>query len=278
MTGPTGSGKTTTLYSCLRCLDGAKMNISTVEDPVEYHLGFANQIQVHERIGMTFAAALRGLLRQDPDVIMLGEIRDQETAQIAVQASLTGHLVLSTLHTNDAPSSHHAADQHRRRAVPAQRRASTRCWPSGWSGASARTARSPCRSRMRTCANSWRTHGFDPDKIFKGRGCDKCRNTGYRGRMGIYELLVLDDVARDLVVRNPNVTELRRICKERGMVTPARRRPAEGGRRPDDRSRKCWRRRRTRCRDRAIGQSGHRASEELATRLTGRSPDDPMAR
>src|SRR5512133_2685720 len=105
VTGPTGSGKTTTLYSSLRQMDGNKMNISTVEDPVEYHLGSANQVQVHAKIGMTFAAALRALLRQDPDVVMLGEIRDGETATIAVQAALTGHLVLSTLHTNDAPSS-----------------------------------------------------------------------------------------------------------------------------------------------------------------------------
>src|SRR5690606_10636820 len=105
VTGPTGSGKTTTLYSSLRCMDGNKLNISTVEDPIEYHLGQANQVQVHEKIGMTFSAALRSLLRQDPDVVMLGEIRDAETARIAGQASLTGHLVLSTLHTNDAPSS-----------------------------------------------------------------------------------------------------------------------------------------------------------------------------
>ncbi len=104
VTGPTGSGKTTTLYSSLRCMDGNKLNISTVEDPIEYNLPQANQVQVHEKIGMSFSAALRSLLRQDPDVIMLGEIRDAETARIAVQASLTGHLVLSTLHTNDAPA------------------------------------------------------------------------------------------------------------------------------------------------------------------------------
>ena len=105
VTGPTGSGKTTTLYSSLRCMNGDRLNISTVEDPIEYHLDSATQIQVHEKIGMTFSAALRALLRQDPDVVMVGEIRDQETASIAVQAALTGHLVLSTLHTNDAPSS-----------------------------------------------------------------------------------------------------------------------------------------------------------------------------
>ena len=105
VTGPTGSGKTTTLYSSLRCMDGNKLNISTVEDPIEYHLAQANQVQVHDKIGMTFAPPCAALLRQDPDVVMLGEIRDAETARIAVQAALTGHLVLSTLHTNDAPSS-----------------------------------------------------------------------------------------------------------------------------------------------------------------------------
>src|SRR5437868_1409375 len=105
VTGPTGSGKTTTLYSSLRCMDGNKLNISTVEDPIEYHLAVATQVQVYDKIGMTFSAALRSLLRQDPDVVMLGEIRDSETARIAVQAALTGHLVLSTLHTNDAPGS-----------------------------------------------------------------------------------------------------------------------------------------------------------------------------
>jgi type IV pilus assembly protein PilB len=218
VTGPTGSGKTTTLYSCLRCMDGARMNISTVEDPVEYHLGFANQIQVMERIGMTFAAALRALLRQDPDVIMLGEIRDTETAQIAVQASLTGHLVLSTLHTNDAPSSitrliniglEPYLISAAVNAVVAQRLVRKIC-PN-------------CKEKFASNDPEMRefleTHGFDADNVYKGRGCETCRKTGYKGRVGIYELLVLDDVARDLIVRSPNVTELRRICKERGMVT-----------------------------------------------------------
>jgi type IV pilus assembly protein PilB len=218
VTGPTGSGKTTTLYSAIRCMDGAKMNISTVEDPVEYHLGFANQIQVQEKIGMTFAAALRALLRQDPDVIMLGEIRDQETAHIAIQASLTGHLVLSTLHTNDAPSSitrliNIGVEPYLISAavntVLAQRLVRKIC--------------TNCKEKMAVQDDEMReflvTRGFDPDQVSKGRGCEMCRKTGYKGRLGIYELLVLDDVARDLVVRSPNVTELRRICKERGMVT-----------------------------------------------------------
>ncbi|MCL2648328.1 MAG: Flp pilus assembly complex ATPase component TadA [Phycisphaerales bacterium] len=218
VTGPTGSGKTTTLYSALRCLDGSKMNISTVEDPIEYKLEFATQIQIREKIGMTFAAALRALMRQDPDVIMLGEIRDGETAHIAVQASLTGHLVLSTLHTNDAPSSitrliNIGVEPYlisaAVNAVLAQRLVRRIC--------------QDCKELFKTDDEGMNefliTHGFDPDKIYKGKGCQRCRNTGYKGRIGVYELLVLDDVARDLVVRNPNVTELRRICKERGMVS-----------------------------------------------------------
>ncbi len=218
VTGPTGSGKTTTLYSCLRCLDGAKLNVSTVEDPVEYHLGFANQIQVHDRIGMTFAAALRALLRQDPDVIMLGEIRDQETAHIAVQAALTGHLVLSTLHTNDAPSTvtrliNIGVEPYLISAsvntVLAQRLVRRIC-------PECKELSSPQDGELREFLT---TRGLNPDKVYKGRGCERCRNTGYKGRVGLYELLVLDDVARDLVVRSPNVTELRRICKERGMIS-----------------------------------------------------------
>ena len=217
VTGPTGSGKTTTLYSCLRCMDGSKMNVSTVEDPVEYHLNFANQVQVHEKIGMTFAAALRSLLRQDPDVIMVGEIRDAETAHIAVQASLTGHLVLSTLHTNDAPSSitrliNIGVEPYLLsasvNAVLAQRLIRRIC--------------TECKEKLKVddpdMAEFLSTHGFNPDNIWHGKGCDRCRNTGYKGRLGVYELLVLDDVARDLIVRNPNVTELRKICRERGMV------------------------------------------------------------
>jgi type IV pilus assembly protein PilB len=218
VTGPTGSGKTTTLYSSLRCLDGSKLNVSTVEDPVEYHLNFANQIQVNEKIGMSFAAALRALLRQDPDVIMLGEIRDSETATIAVQAALTGHLVLSTLHTNDAPSSitrliNIGVEPYLISAavntVLAQRLVRRIC----------PECKEPFRTDDADMNEFLETHGFNPDNIFKGKGCARCRNTGYRGRVGIYELLVLDDVARDLVVRNPNVTELRRICKERGMIS-----------------------------------------------------------
>ncbi len=217
VTGPTGSGKTTTLYSSLRCMDGNKLNISTVEDPIEYHLPQANQVQVHEKIGMTFSAALRSLLRQDPDVVMLGEIRDAETARIAVQASLTGHLVLSTLHTNDAPSS------------------VTRLINIGVepyliaSAVNAILAQRLVRKICPHCKDVYQPtdemaefltlQGVDTSRLYKGHGCDHCRKTGYSGRLGIYEMLVMDDGLRDQVTRNPDVTQFRRLCREKGLVT-----------------------------------------------------------
>lgn len=217
VTGPTGSGKTTTLYSSLRCMDGNKLNISTVEDPIEYHLAAANQVQVHEKIGMTFSAALRSLLRQDPDVVMLGEIRDSETARIAVQASLTGHLVLSTLHTNDAPSSitrliNIGVEPYlisaAVNAILAQRLVRRIC--------------QHCKQQYK-CTDEMREflslQGFDAERTFQGAGCDRCRQTGYSGRLGIYEMLVMDDSLRDMVTRNPDVTQLRKLCRERGLVT-----------------------------------------------------------
>jgi len=217
VTGPTGSGKTTTLYASLRCLDGNKLNISTVEDPIEYQLGMANQVQVHEKIGMTFSAALRSLLRQDPDVVLLGEIRDPETARIAVQASLTGHLVLSTLHTNDAPSSitrliNIGVEPYlisaAVNAILAQRLVRRIC----------QHCKEPYvpSDEMREFLT---LQGFDPMQTFVGKGCDRCRMSGYSGRLGIHELLVLDDSLRDLVTRNPDVVQLRKLCRERGLVT-----------------------------------------------------------
>jgi len=217
VTGPTGSGKTTTLYSSLRTLDKSRLNISTVEDPVEYHLDGITQTQMHERIGMTFAAALRALLRQDPDVILVGEIRDSETAHIAVQASLTGHLVLSTLHTNDAPGSITrlvniglepflvgAAVN----AVLAQRLLRRIC--------------EHCKEEVEPSddmAEFMEMNGIPGTNLYRGVGCSKCRKTGYAGRLGIYELLVVDDAMRDIIARNPNVSEFRRLCVERGMTT-----------------------------------------------------------
>jgi type IV pilus assembly protein PilB len=217
VTGPTGSGKTTTLYSSLRVMDGNKLNISTVEDPIEYQLPSANQVQVHEKIGMTFSAALRSLLRQDPDVVMLGEIRDAETARIAVQAALTGHMVLSTLHTNDAPSSitrliNIGVEPYlisaAVNAILAQRLVRKMC--------------QECKTQIDPSDEMkefLQMQGFREEKIWKGAGCDKCRKTGYKGRLGIYELMLVDDAMRDIITTNPDVTHLRKLCRERGLVT-----------------------------------------------------------
>ena len=217
VTGPTGSGKTTTLYSALMTMNGSEMNISTVEDPVEYSLGFANQVQVNERIGFTFASCLRALLRQDPDVIMVGEIRDEETARISVQAALTGHMVLSTLHTNDAPSSitrliNIGVEPYlisaAVNAVLAQRLVRRIC-------ENCKEEYTPVDDVKRALERA----NIEIDRLWRGKGCDRCRKTGYSGRCGIYEMVVLDDAIRDLVAASPNVTELRRYCKEHGMVT-----------------------------------------------------------
>ncbi|MCC6907348.1 MAG: Flp pilus assembly complex ATPase component TadA [Phycisphaerales bacterium] len=217
VTGPTGSGKTTTLYSSLREMDTKKLNVSTTEDPVEYHLDGITQVQIHDKIGMSFAAALRSLLRQDPDVVMVGEIRDAETARIAIQAALTGHLVLSTLHTNDAPSSVTRMINigvepfligAALNAVLAQRLVRRIC--------------DHCKTAdtlNEEVQEFLMTQGLDAAQVSKGAGCDRCRQTGYAGRLGIYELLVLDDVTRDAIARSPSVTEFRRMCVERGMVT-----------------------------------------------------------
>ena len=217
VTGPTGSGKTTTLYASIQQMDLRKLNVSTVEDPVEYNLENITQIQTHEKIGMSFSAALRALMRQDPDVIMVGEIRDMETATTAIQAAMTGHLVLSTLHTNDAPSSITrlinigiepfligAAVN----AVLAQRLVRRVCKHCGED-----------QSIKEEIAELVTMHGITAKTIRYGKGCDRCRKTGYTGRCGLYELLLLDDHLRDQIARNPNVTEFRRMCTGRGMVT-----------------------------------------------------------
>jgi type IV pilus assembly protein PilB len=177
----------------------------------------ATQIQVYDKIGMSFSAALRSLLRQDPDVVMLGEIRDAETANIAVQASLTGHLVLSTLHTNDAPAS------------------ITRLINIGVepylisSAVNAILAQRLVRKICSHCKEDYKPsdemkefltlQGFAAETMYRGKGCDRCRRTGHAGRLGIYELLVMDDALRDMVTRNPDVNHLRKLCRERGLVT-----------------------------------------------------------
>jgi len=212
VTGPTGSGKSTTLYSALPQMDGDKLNISTVEDPVEYQLGFCNQVQINEKIGLDFAAALRSLLRQDPDVIMIGEIRDNETARIAVQAALTGHLVLSTLHTNDAACSiTRLVDigiepyliSASLNGVLAQRLVRKIC--------------SECKEIYQVTEHVARyveRAGVDPGQIYHGAGCDQCRGSGYLGRVGIYELLIIDEQFRDMINKDSSVNNMRRTFHE----------------------------------------------------------------
>ncbi|MCD4823565.1 MAG: GspE/PulE family protein [Phycisphaerae bacterium] len=216
VTGPTGSGKSTTLYSALQILDSSKLNISTVEDPVEYELASINQVHVHESIGMTFSIALRSLLRQDPDVVMIGEIRDAETARIAVQASLTGHLVLSTLHTNDAPSCitrliNIGVEPYlisaALNAILAQRLVRKIC--------------PDCKIEVTEASQREMEHltrcGVSGIKLYRGAGCEKCRQTGYKGRLGIYELLTVDDEMGDLISHCPSLMELRNYAKKIGM-------------------------------------------------------------
>ncbi len=207
VTGPTGSGKSTTLYSALGQMDGDKLNVSTVENPVEYNLEFCNQVQTNERTGLTFATALRSLLRQDPDIIMIGEIRDNETARIAVQAALTGHLVLSTLHTNDAPSSVSrlvdigiepyliAASLN---GVLAQRLVRKIC-PN-------------CRQGYNIPENMLKyvkAIGIEPSQLMHGAGCDQCRGSGYVDRAGIFELLIVDDELKDIINKDSSVGGMR---------------------------------------------------------------------
>ncbi len=213
VTGPTGCGKTTTLYSSLQEMDRNRLNISTVEDPVEYELSGITQIQVHDKIDMTFSRALRALLRQDPDVVLLGEIRDMETASVAIQAAMTGHLVLSTLHTNDAPSS-------------LTRLINIGIEPflvaSAVNGVLAqRLARKVCPKCVQLKSpNEKETkllEGYDCEQIPHAVGCSACRGSGYSGRLGVYELLIMDDELRDAIASNPTITSFRNLAIERGM-------------------------------------------------------------
>ena len=217
-TGPTGSGKTTALYSLLNRLNSIERNIVTVEDPVEYQLSGITQVQMNPKAGLTFGRALRSILRQDPDIIMVGEMRDLETASIGVEAALTGHLVLSTLHTNDAPSATiRLADMGVERfliaatciGIMAQRLGRKIC--------------GNCKEFYEEEAINLRRFGFqvtDPDQkvqLARGRGCDQCRNTGYKGRIGFYELMVLNGELADMIVRNAPLTELKAAAKAHGM-------------------------------------------------------------
>lgn len=215
VTGPTGSGKTTTLYATLAALNRPERKLITIEDPVEYRLPGINQVHVKASIGLTFAAGLRAMLRQAPDVIMVGEIRDQETAQIAIQAALTGHLVFSTLHTNDAPTAiTRLIDMNIApflvastiQGVMAQRLVRRIC-------PACRVVRAPTPEEQMFLGEPFIA------EVAEGKGCDACRQTGYSGRIGIYELLTLNDALRQLVVNKSQASLLRRQAVKDGMRT-----------------------------------------------------------
>lgn len=220
ITGPTGSGKSTTLYSALLELNKPDVNISTAEDPVEYNLMGINQVQVRDEIGLNFAACLRSFLRQDPDIIMVGEIRDLETAQIGVKAALTGHLVLSTLHTNDAPSTvdrlinmgmEHFLLTSSINIILAQRLVRKIC--------------SGCREPVEFSPEALIDIGIDPAEIsagfptFHGAGCEACNQTGYKGRLAIYEVMVMHEAMKELILKGSSTADLKREAVKLGMST-----------------------------------------------------------
>jgi len=216
VTGPTGSGKTTTLYSALNSINGEDVKILTIEDPIEYYIEGINQVQTKSGIGLNFAAGLRAFLRHDPDVILVGEIRDKETAEVAINASLTGHLVFSTLHTNDACG------------------AATRLLDMGVESflvSSSLEGVLAQRLVRRICAKC--KDAFDPDpsklppdlnlepgqKLYRGKGCRECRDTGYKGRQGIFELLLINDQIREIIVRHGTSGEIQKAAREAGMIS-----------------------------------------------------------
>jgi len=219
VTGPTGSGKTTTLYSCISRINSPEINIMTVEDPVEYNIHGVNQVQVNPEIGLTFSRVLRAFLRQDPDVLMVGEIRDIETAEIAVEAALTGHLVLSTLHTNDAPSTITRLVEMGIEpflvassviTVVAQRLARKIC--------------PYCKRLYEYPEEVLREVGFTKEEIkklttYKGEGCERCDFTGYRGRVALFEVMEVSPQIREAIVKGKDSGEIARIAKEEGMRT-----------------------------------------------------------
>ena len=219
VTGPTGSGKTNTLYSALQALNTSETNIMTAEDPVEFNLPGINQVQMKEQIGLNFAAALRSFLRQDPNIVLVGEIRDFETAEIAIKAALTGHLVLSTLHTNDAPSTISrlvnmgiepflvATSVN---IIQAQRLIRRIC--------------KDCKEEVHVPPEAFVDIGFSKEeakelKAYKGRGCETCNGTGFKGRIGLYEVMEITDELRELIIIGASAIELRKKAIELGMIT-----------------------------------------------------------
>jgi type IV pilus assembly protein PilB len=219
VTGPTGAGKTTTLYSALNELNVISDKIITTEDPVEYEIDGIVQCPINHEIGLTFASALRSILRQDPDKILVGEIRDLETAQIAVQASLTGHIVFSTLHTNDAPSS-----ITRLRDMGLEPYLITATVEAVLAQRLVRKICEDCRTEFEPSAEMLMELNLRPEdvkgqKFYYGRGCDRCNNTGHRGRMGVFELIIVNDDIRDLISSGVSTDELRTACRRMGMTT-----------------------------------------------------------
>ncbi len=219
VTGPTGSGKTNTLYSAISRINSPEVNIMTVEDPVEFNLRGINQVQVHEDIGRTFASVLRSFLRQDPNIILVGEIRDNETADIAVKASLTGHLVLSTLHTNDAPS---AVTRLIDMGIDAYLVATSvilLC-----AQRLVRRICQNCKEEIKIAPEALVNIGFtkeesDTVNIYKGKGCNRCKNTGYKGRVGLYEVMPITNTLRSLIFNGASAAELRNIAMQEGMIS-----------------------------------------------------------
>jgi general secretion pathway protein E/type IV pilus assembly protein PilB len=217
VTGPTGSGKTTTLYAALSRINDIQRKIITIEDPIEYQLHGVNQIQISRKAGLTFASGLRSILRHDPDVILVGEIRDMETAEIAIQASLTGHLVFSTLHTNDAPGAlTRLVDMgiepylvaSSLEAVLAQRLVRVIC--------------PDCKEQLSTSELTPIRRRFGdqlPGSLYRGRGCRQCQGTGYRGRIGIFEMMVVTNDIRSMILENASSPELRKVAVKQGMRT-----------------------------------------------------------
>jgi len=219
VTGPTGSGKTNTLYSALAKVNSPEVNILTAEDPVEFNLPGINQVQMKEAIGLNFSAALRSFLRQDPNIILVGEIRDFETAEIAIKAALTGHLVLSTLHTNDAPSTINRLMNMgiepflvatSVQLIAAQRLTRRIC--------------QSCKEEVEMSPQALINLGYHKDEVgtftvYKGRGCDKCNNTGYKGRVALIEVMAIDDVIRDLILSGGTAIDIKRAAAEAGMIS-----------------------------------------------------------
>jgi len=217
VTGPTGSGKSTTLYAALSTVNSIESNVCTVEDPIEFQLAGINQFQVNEKIGLTFGGVLRSLLRQDPDIILVGEVRDEDTARVAIQAALTGHLVFSTLHTNDACSTvTRLLDMNVEGYLLA-------------ASLNMVLAQRLCRRLCAKCKKIYdapkdvrqvmEKYGIECETFYRPVGCKKCRNTGYSGRIAIHELLVIDDAMREIIATNPTLGVLKDQAKLSPMIT-----------------------------------------------------------